>query len=136
MGGIGMMSAGLVGSAGLGYAKDRFAGEELNKANPALYAQYKAEKTSSFLVFSEVNGLDGKKLGEVKDAIKDTKATEDQKAVHEADIRGDRHTLQADSAIPAAMAAVYLLLLIYFKTIGGYKAVHLDGPETGKAKTA
>ena len=136
MGGIGMMSAGLVGSAGLGYAKDRFAGEELKKADPALYAEYKAEKPSSFLIFSEVNGLDGKKLGEAKDALKADKADDKQKAVHEADIRGDRRTLQADSLIPAAMAVIYLLLLLYFKTIGGYKTVHIaeelsggiDGP--------
>jgi hypothetical protein len=25
------------------------------------------------------------------------------------------------------MAAIYLLLLIYFKSIGGYKTVHLEG---------
>ncbi len=125
MGGIGMMSAGLIGSAGLGYAKDRFAGEALAQANPALYAEYKAEKPSSFLKFEDVNGLDGKKLGEVKDAIAAAKADEKQKAVHEADIQGDRHTLVADSAIPATMAVIYLLLLAYFKTIGGYKAVRL-----------
>ena len=136
MGGIGMMSAGLVGSAGLGYAKDRFAGEELAKVNPALYAEYRAEKPSSFLIFKDVNGLDGKKLGEVKDAIKENKATENQTAVHDADIRGDRHTLQADSAIPATMAVIYLLLLAYFKTIGGYKAVHLAGATATDAKAS
>jgi hypothetical protein len=125
MGGIGMMSAGLVGSAGLGYAKDRYAGEELQKADPAIYAQYKADKPSSFLIFSEAYGLDGKKLGEVKDAIKDNKAEAAQKTVHEADIRGDRHTLVADSFIPATMAVIYLALLLYFKTIGGYKPVHI-----------
>src|SRR5438552_14853007 len=61
MGGCGMMSAGLLGSAGLGYAKDRFAADELQKANPALYAQYKAEKESKFLFLSPVTGLDGTK---------------------------------------------------------------------------
>ena len=130
MGGIGMMSAGLVGSAGLGYAKDRYAGEELQKAEPAIYAEYKAEKPSSFLIFSEVNGLDGKKLGEVKDALKDDKADANQKTVHEADIRGDRRTLVADSIIPATMAVIYLLLLLYFKSIGGDKPVHIEGPSS------
>ncbi len=131
MGGIGMMSAGLVGSAGLGYAKDRFAGDEVQKADPALYAEYKAEKPSSFLIFSEVNGLDGKKLGEAKDALKADKADAKQKAVHEADILGDRRTLVADSLIPAAMAVIYLLLLVYFKSIGGYKPVHIAEELTG-----
>src|SRR5207247_365804 len=70
MGGIGMMSAGLIGSPGLGYAKDRFAGAELEKADTALYSQYKAEKPSKWLFFAQANGIDGKKLGEVKGALK------------------------------------------------------------------
>jgi hypothetical protein len=41
-------------------------------------------------------------------------------------ITGDRKTLKADSFIPAAMAAIYLLLLLYFKAIGGYKPIHID----------
>lgn len=125
MGGIGMLSGGLVGSAGLGYAKDRFAGEALNASNPALYSQFKAEKPSSFLFFSQVIGLDGKKLGEAK-AAKPEARSADQKAVVEADQAGDRKTLGADSYLPAAMAAIYLLLLLYFKSIGGYKAVKID----------
>ena len=39
---------------------------------------------------------------------------------------GDRETLKADSYIPAVMALVYLLLFLYFKTIGGYKTVHIE----------
>jgi hypothetical protein len=124
MGGIGMMSAGLIGSAGLGYAKDRFAGEELQKANPALYAQYQAQTSSKFLIFQEVHGLDGKKLGEAKQPAKDLR-TPEQATVATSDMTGDRRTLKADSFIPAMMAAIYLLLFLYFKTIGGYKSVHI-----------
>jgi MFS family permease len=125
MGGIGMLSAGLIGGPGLGYCKDRFAGEELQKANPALYAEYKAEKPSTFLNLksTEAFGLDGKKLGEAKDAK--TKSAS-QQAVVTADQKGDRATLKADSFIPLTMAGIYLLLLIYFKGIGGYKAVKMD----------
>ncbi len=126
MGGIGMMSAGLIGSPGLGYAKDRFTSEELQKANPAAYAQFKAEKPSKFLTFSEVTGLDGTKLAEAQKA-EAAKRTPEQKAAAEASIVGDRKTLVADSAIPAMMAAIYLCILLYFKSIGGYKAVHLEG---------
>jgi len=43
MGGIGMMSAGLIGAPGLGYAKDRFAGEAaVKESKPALYSEYEA----------------------------------------------------------------------------------------------
>jgi hypothetical protein len=31
--------------------------------------------------------------------------------------------------IPAVMALVFLGLLIYFRSIGGYKAVHLEGAD-------
>ncbi len=125
MGGIGMLSAGLIGGPGLGYCKDRFAGEELNKADSAIYAEYKAEKPSTFLnlASTEAFGLDGKKLGEAKDA---KEKTPKQQAVVTADQKGDRATLKFDSYIPATMAVVYLLLLLYFKGIGGYKAVRID----------
>ena len=138
MGGIGMMAGGLLGGSGLGYAKDRFAGEELNKANPAAYAEYKSATPSKFLFLSEATGLDGKKFGAVsekfakarEEAKGDTaaayaKLTPVEKAVHEASIEGDRHTLRADSFIPATMAVIYILMLIYFKSIGGYKTVNI-----------
>jgi MFS family permease len=125
MGGIGMMSAGLVGSPGLGYAKDRFAGEELQKSNPAVYSEYKAATPSKFLFFAEAVGLDGTKLGAAKEAAAAGKADATQKTVHEADTRGDRRTLRADSFIPAIMGCIYLCLFLYFKAKGGYRAVHL-----------
>jgi MFS family permease len=123
MGGIGMLSAGLIGGPGLGYSKDRFAAEELKTTNPAVYETVKAEKPSSFLFFSEVNAIDGKKLAEAKEA---KERTPEQKAIVEADQKGDRKTLKADSAIPAGMAVIYLLILLYFKSIGGYKALKLE----------
>jgi len=126
MGGIGMMSAGLIGSKGLGYAKDRFAGEELQKADPAIYAEYKAQQPSKFLIFSDVYGLDGAKLGAVT-STEVEKRDAKQKTVAEANMRGDRRTLVADSAIPATMALLYFLIFLYFKATGGYRAVHLEG---------
>lgn len=123
MGGIGMMSAGLLGNAGLGYAKDRFTAEHLQETKPEVYAEYKADTPSKFLFFEEVTGLDGKKLGDAQETkTPDAKQT----AVLESSIEGDRKTLKADSFIPAAMAVIYLLLLFYFKTIGGYKPVSID----------
>src|SRR5438045_9557863 len=64
MGGIGMLSAGLIGGPGLGYCKDRFAGEELEKSNPALFAEYKAPQPSKFLNIeaTAASGIDGKKF--------------------------------------------------------------------------
>src|SRR6266576_2428716 len=81
MGGIGMMSAGLIGSPGLGYAKDRFAGEALKQTNPAVFEAYKAPEPKGFLFFDQVNGFDGTKLGAAQAAVE---KTPEQKAVVEA----------------------------------------------------
>jgi len=149
MGGIGMLSAGLVGGPGLGYLKDRYAGEELKAKDSALFEEYKAVTPSKFLNIDSTAavGLDGKKLGEANDrlgAIRkeieaakgDPKTAFDKldpkdRAIIEASIAGDRKTLKADAYIPAAMAVIYLLLFLYFKTIGGYKPVHIAEDFTG-----
>ena len=124
------MSAGLIGSAGLGYAKDRFTGEELNKTNPAAYAAAKAEKPSDFHFVDPVFGIDGTKLSDAQKATA-AERTPEQAAIVEASIKGDRRTLVADSAIPAVMALLYLGMLLYFKSIGGYKPVHIAEDLTG-----
>jgi len=129
MGGIGMLSAGLIGGPGLGYGKDRFAAETLKETNPAVYAEVQTKEPSKFLFFAPVNAIDGKKLAEAKEAKDKSPA---QKAIVAADQAGDRKTLKADSAIPAIMAVVYLALLLYFKSIGGYKAIHLEGTSAAK----
>ncbi len=251
MGGIGMLSAGLIGTPGLGYAKDRFAGEALKAESEEVYAEYRNEGASKFLFFAEAHGLDAKKLSEIqgkldsarlilpkggyeevkaklekekKDneskledlgssadklrkvaddlkekmadvnewdsgydaleasvsansaALEDVSeeydaATADKKAAvialtdleklkvelekqgvfkpegnenkkaplaaltpeermaHQASIAGDRKTLKADAFIPAIMAVIYLIMILYFKSIGGYKPVSIDGKE-------
>jgi MFS family permease len=130
MGGIGMMSAGLLGGPGLGYAKDRFTAEHLMTTAPAVYEEYKAAAPSRFLFLDEVTGLDGTKLSAAQTAA--TK-TPEQRTVAEASIVGDRQTLKADAFIPAAMAVIYLLLFLYFKALGGYKPVHIDAVQPAHA---
>jgi len=125
------MSAGLIGSAGLGYAKDRFAAEDLKAKNPAAYEKYVGKKPSTFLMLEPILALDGAKLSEAQKAAS---PTPEQKEVAASSIAGDRKTLVADSAIPATMALIYLVLVLYFKTIGGYKAVHIGEGETSAEK--
>jgi len=124
MGGIGMLSAGLIGGPGLGYAKDRFTSEALQKDAPAAYASAKASSESRFLFLAPVTAVDGAKLEAAKKA--GDKGTADQKAIVAANQAGDRATLKADSFLPLTMAAIYLLLLFYFKSIGGYRALKIE----------
>lgn len=124
MGGIGMLSAGLLGGPGLGYCKDRFAGEALRKADAAVYEQYRSDTPSRFLNIpsSEAFGLDGKKVAGARAA---GEANPAEKLAVQADQQGDRDTLKADSLIPATMAVIYLGLLLYFQSIGGYRRVEM-----------
>ena len=124
MGGIGMLSAGLIGGPGLGYAKDRYTSEALKASAPAVYEANKSKDESKFLVFAGVNAVDGGKLEEAKKL--GDKGTPDQKAIVAANQAGDRATLKADSYLPLTMAAIYLLLLFYFKSIGGYRALKIE----------
>lgn len=132
MGGIGMLSAGLIGGPGLGYSKDRYAADTLRATNPAVYETVKTEQPSKFLIFDPVHAIDGKKLAEAKEAKEPTAA---QKAIVSADRVGDRKTLIADSWIPTIMAVIYLGILLYFRSIGGYKAVHLEGTSAAAVGT-
>jgi len=144
MGGIGMLSAGLIGGPGLGYCKDRFAGEALRAASPAVYAEYKAAKPSTFLGIpaTEATGLDGAKFGALSEKLAEAREgiakqggvvaeavntlTADERTVHAASIEGDRNTLRFDAIIPGIMAAIHLVLLLFFASRGGYRRQTID----------
>ena len=184
MGGIGMMSAGLIGSEGLGYGKDRFSAAALEESAPDTYNEYKVGEgdAKGFLFFEKVQAIDGAKLAAVQGKlgnarailaagslekaglVKDVKGLEgeektnavkseadlvaleatlqeagvlkadgntnfladgmkgltaSEQKVQEASIAGDRQTLKADSVFPLAMAVIYLLMMLYFKSKGG-----------------
>jgi MFS family permease len=130
MGGIGMLSAGLLGGPGIGYNQDYYASNDLKSKAPAVYDQYKSPTKNTFLFFPEIQGLDGSKVGAVRG--KDAAArTADETLVHEADLLGGRMALRMTAAVPATMACIYLLLILYFKARGGYKQVHIEGAGHG-----
>ncbi|MCF3651737.1 MFS transporter [Synoicihabitans lomoniglobus] len=129
MGGLGMMSAGLIGLPGLGYAKDRFASEALAASAPQVYAASQVEEPSGWLIFRDVAAIDGRILGEAKATPAPARTPADH-ALVAADQAGDRKTLRVDAFIPIAMAVVYLGLLLFFKSRGGYRRVTLDANGT------
>ena len=110
----------------------------MKAAAPASFDELKNAQPSKFLFFGDVFGLDGKKLGAAQEKLNKSRETTaesnealatltaDEKALVESSITGDRKTLVADSFIPGTMAVIYLALMIYFKAIGGYKAVKIE----------
>lgn len=135
MGGIGMLSAGLLGGPGIGYTQDYFASQNLKQQATPVYEQYKSATGNSFLFFPEIQGLDGAKLGAVRDKSDDVR-TPEEKQVHAADLHGGKMALQVTAAIPLTMAICFLLLNVYFKMIGGYKQVHIEGTGHEAKETA
>lgn len=175
IGGMGMLSAGLLGGPGIGFKQDYYASSQLKEKSPEVYGRYKADSENTFVGFKVV-GLDGAKRGVLDDAGKElaregeilkkekvddknhdkmaawwadaskfahtgeelgkiAKGTlkedpaKDNKPVREAVLHGGRMALNMTSYVPALMAVIYLLLILYFKATGGYKAVHIDSPE-------
>ncbi len=155
IGGVGMLSAGLLGGPGIGFKQDYNASKHLKEQAPPVYERYKADNENTFLTFKTV-GLDGSKVGVLEDGGKElgrageilkkdgktdanhaklaawwetakTTAATDKKPVDEAGLHGGRTALKITAAVPAAMAVLYLLLIVYFQARGGYKAVRLDG---------
>jgi MFS family permease len=61
-GGIGMLSAGLLGGPGIGYTQDRQASQQLQSASADAYARVKSPEANHFLFFQPVQGLDGAKV--------------------------------------------------------------------------
>jgi MFS family permease len=71
-GGVGMLSAGLLGGPGIGFLQDQNASANLRQANPAVFERYRAPQENEFLWLKAV-GLDGAKVGVLTDDGKEAK---------------------------------------------------------------
>jgi len=152
-GGIGMISAGLLGGPGIGYKQDYAASHFLQDKAPPTFTRYRAkEEESPYPFLPRVAGLDnakvgvlddnGKKLAEELESKPDDKSLleladwwneakemkdRDKVPVREARLYGGKTALEWTAAVPAVMAVGYLILIFYFLAKGGYKAEVLVG---------
>ena len=128
VGGVGMLSAGLLGGPGIGYLQDRYASEHLQMNAPAVYEEYRAEGTNRFLFFPAVQGLDGSRAGPVMEKAKDFSIvlTPDEQAVRDASFYGGQSALKATAVVPAFMALGFLFLIVHFRRTGGYRQIVLS----------
>ncbi|MFP6597409.1 MAG: MFS transporter, partial [Candidatus Hydrogenedentota bacterium] len=138
IGAAGMLSAGLLGGPGIGYMQDRYASEYMEEQAPELYQDYSAEGTNSFLIFAEVKGLDGSKVGPLLGKAQEDPdtLTDDEQTVVDSAVHGGQMALKTTSAVPLALAVGFLLLLLYFRSQGGYRAVELTASENDGSSDA
>ena len=171
-GGVGMLSAGLLGAPLIGYNQDYAATAELRQESSATYERYKSDDERAPLPFlQKIAGLDNGKVGVLDDyealrkaaspgqAMGKLKLERDLQLLHEqnnpapdlekrlqwwqteglphadtdyplvkkAVIDGGKTALTWTAAVPGMMALCFLLLIIYFRAVGGYKAEVLVG---------
>jgi MFS family permease len=204
VGGVGMLSAGLLGGPGIGFQQDYYAASELKKPeSQPTYKRYEAAGDNSFLGIFSTRGLDGTKVAvlelaavkrdllkkkqdlqeknpaddaekkqieekikgiddnlaenekefdkafkekdkaDEKETIKDwwerneiyafppkddDKKNADKQLIESASLFGGRMALKLTAIVPAMMAVLYLLLILYFRSKGGYKHVEIQEP--------
>ena len=85
IGGIGMLSAGLLGGPGIGYKQDYYASKDLEEKSASTFELYQAGKENGFLFLPKITGLDGAKVGVVSEQPPATTLTSDVKLKTEQD---------------------------------------------------
>ncbi len=115
MGGIGMLAVGIIGLPLIGYLQETAATRQLALANPGVYQQVQVEK---HYLLGKYEAIDP-----VKSAAITVPA--DQAVLAKATTTGQFSALGEMALFPVAMLGGYLVLMLYFKTKGGYKPVQL-----------
>jgi hypothetical protein len=114
--GVGMLSVGALGTPAIGTVQDRDFVQILNERAPQLVSQVTETKEG---VFGESVSLNQKAL---------TTLTPEQKELVETiDTESKQGTLKKIAILPAIMFVCYLILLVYFRSQGGYQAQVLTG---------
>ncbi|MBT4694642.1 MAG: MFS transporter [Planctomycetaceae bacterium] len=152
LGAAGMISVGFIGGAMIGAQQSQAMSESLQENNQAVLARYKGDD-ASFLGFNygTINPAMQQAAMDYHGAIDDAKRAEtlakvvsaaseagvqddvgstidlDSAAVTAAFNAGGRAALTKTALIPVGMAICFLGLLFYYKSIGGYKVISLDG---------
>jgi MFS family permease len=116
IGGMGMLSVGVLGAVFLGNIQDRQIDRELLAGNPALHDQVAGAEKSS--VFGRYQPLDQAKLAAL--------APEEKTTVETVAAAAKKNALMTVAIFPAIMFVCFLILIFYFKAKGGYKPVELE----------
>lgn len=118
-GGFGMIAAGIIGAAILGFIQDKSVDSKITaydkENNTAIHSTYVTEQKTS--LFGDYEALDQNKLANANPQEQHTIATIRETAKKEA--------LQYIVIFPLIMLVSYTLLIMYFRSKGGYKVVVL-----------
>lgn len=111
LGGLGMLSVGVLGAPFMGYIQDSKIDRDLAARNPAVYEKVVGEPKSS--VFGGYKPLDPEKV-EALDAGPKAEVVAIQDAAK-------RNVLRTVAMFPCVMLVCYLSMIAYFRSRGGYR---------------
>jgi hypothetical protein len=118
--GLGMIAAGVIGAGILGFIQDKSVDSKIadydKQNNTTIHSTYVTEKKTS--LFGDYEGLDQNRLTTASETDKETVVTIRDTAKKEA--------LRYIVIFPLIMLVSYILLMVYFKSKGGYKPVVLE----------
>ena len=118
--GVGMLGVGIVGSVFLGVIQDRKIDSALLEKSPEIHAQVIGEEQAS--VLGRYRAIDPDKV--------ETAPEEAKEIIGEVTAEAKKSALGTTAIFPAIMLVSYLLLMLYFRSKGGYKIMTLDTPAT------
>lgn len=117
--GIGMIAVGVIGAPLIGVVQDRTASAELVSQDNTVAEQVLVEKTKLGVTYDVIDPEKKKAMGdEAAVAIVDS-----------AEKAGQFDALAKIAILPTFMLVCYVLMFLYFKSKGGYKAVELAADE-------
>ncbi len=112
IGGVGMLGVGIVGAALLGNIQDKAIDKTLASENAALHAQVVGEEQVS--VYQPLD----------RDKVAKTSKKE-QEAIEDIENKAKKGALKTVAIFPVIMFACFMILIVYFRSKGGYKAVDI-----------
>lgn len=116
VGGVGMLSVGVIGAVFLGNIQDKQIDRELQAQNPAVHQQVMGEAKTS--VFGKYKPLDQEKAAQL--------GASEQAIITDVQATAKKNALATVAVFPAIMLVCYLGLILYFRSKGGYQAIQLD----------
>lgn len=114
--GVGMISVGVLGNPFIGILQDQSIHQNLQEAHPEIHAQVMKETRS---MLGATMTLDQDKRKELPE--------EAQQEINEVVTQSQQQTLAKIAILPAIMLVCYIILIVYFKSKGGYQAEVLVG---------
>ena len=113
--GIGMLSVGVIGASFLGNIQDRQVDRDLLKSNPGLHVQVASQPKAS--VFGTYNAIDQNKEAALN--------PDERKTIEDVRAASKKNALMTVALFPLIMLGCYLVLILYFRSKGGYKPIEL-----------